>query len=139
MPKRGEQNWRSRAAWGLTSGVLAFSLLTAGGGGASTTGARSALAEDIDCYNDKDLYNLPECVERRNLDKKGGMPEYRSRSRFRRADGGVYPERASRGSPRCRTRRAPRPSGRVAERGYAILGDVGLVQETSKGTPRAKQ
>ena len=23
-------------------------------------------SEDIDCYNDKDLYNLPECVERRN-------------------------------------------------------------------------
>jgi hypothetical protein len=78
MPKRGEQNWRSRAAWGLTSGVLALSVLTAGGGGASTTGARSALAEDIDCYNDKDLYNLPECVDRRALDKKNGMRQNES-------------------------------------------------------------
>src|SRR4051794_30002484 len=78
MPKRGDQNWRSRAAWGLTTGVLALSLLTAGGGGASTTGARSALAEDIDCYNDKDLYNLPECVERRALDKKNGMSQNES-------------------------------------------------------------
>jgi len=35
-------------------------------------GTRSVLAEDIDCYNDKDLYNLPECVERRDLDRKSG-------------------------------------------------------------------
>lgn len=75
MPKRESRDWLSRAAWGLTSGVLALSLLTAGGGGAPATGARSVLAEDIDCYNDKDLYNLPECVERRALDKKNGMSQ----------------------------------------------------------------
>jgi len=57
------------------SGALTLSVLTTPGGSASTTGVRSALAEDIDCYNDKDLYNLPECVERRNLDKKGGMSQ----------------------------------------------------------------
>jgi hypothetical protein len=58
--------------------VLALSLLTAGGGGAPATGARSVLAEDIDCYNDKDLYDLPECVERRALDKKNGMSQNES-------------------------------------------------------------
>jgi hypothetical protein len=58
--------------------VLALSLLTAGGGAAPATGARVALAEDIDCYNDKDLYDLPECVERRALDKKNGMGQNES-------------------------------------------------------------
>ena len=72
MPKRGERDWLTRAAWGLTSGMLALSVLTAGGGSASLHGARSVLADDIDCYNDKDLYNLPECVERRALDKQSG-------------------------------------------------------------------
>src|SRR5689334_13543108 len=75
MPKRVTRDWLSRMAWGLTSGALALSMLTAAGGSASMTGVRSALAEDIDCYNDKDLYNLPGCVERRNLDKKGGMAQ----------------------------------------------------------------
>jgi hypothetical protein len=78
MPKRESRDWLSRAAWGLTSGVLALSLLTAGGGGAPAGGARSALAEDIDCYNDKDLYDLPECVERRALDTKNGMGQNES-------------------------------------------------------------
>jgi hypothetical protein len=36
------------------------------------------LAEEIDCYNDKDLYNLPECVERRALDKKEGNQQSES-------------------------------------------------------------
>jgi hypothetical protein len=72
MPKRGERDWLTRAAWGLTSGMLALAVLTAGGGSASLPGTRSVLAEDIDCYNDKDLYDLPECVERRALDKKSG-------------------------------------------------------------------
>jgi hypothetical protein len=75
MPKRVTRDWLSRMAWGLTSGALALSVLTAAGGSASIHGVRSALAEDLDCYNDKDLYNLPECVERRNLDKKGGMDQ----------------------------------------------------------------
>src|SRR5437763_511098 len=72
MPKRVTRDWLSRVVWGLTSGALALSLLSTGGSSAPTTGARLALAEDIDCYNDKDLYNLPECVERRALDKKSG-------------------------------------------------------------------
>ena len=72
MPKRVTGNWLSRVAGGFTSGVLALSLLGAGGGSAPTTGLRPALAEEIDCYNDKDLYDLPECVERRDLDRKSG-------------------------------------------------------------------
>ena len=75
MPKRVTRDWLSRAAMGLTSGALALSVLTAAGGTASPAGVRSALAEDIDCYNDKDLYNLPECVERRANDRKGGMQQ----------------------------------------------------------------
>jgi hypothetical protein len=75
MPKRVTRDWLSRAAMGLTSGALALSVLTAAGGTASPAGVRSALAEDIDCYNDKDLYDLPECVERRANDRKGGMQQ----------------------------------------------------------------
>lgn len=73
MPKRVTRDWLSRAALGLTSGALALSVLAAAGGTAPPVGVRSALAEDIDCYNDKDLYNLPECVERRANDRKSGM------------------------------------------------------------------
>jgi hypothetical protein len=78
MPKRGERDWLSRAAWGLTSGMLALAVLTAGGGSASLPGARSVMADDLDCYNDKDLYDLPECVERRALDKKSGNSQNES-------------------------------------------------------------
>jgi hypothetical protein len=72
MPKRATRNWLSRAALGLTSGALALSLLSTGGTSAPTAGLHTALAEEIDCYNDKDLYNLPECVERRAIDAKTG-------------------------------------------------------------------
>jgi hypothetical protein len=85
------------------SGVLTFSLLTAGGGGAVTTGARSALAEDIDCYNDKDLYNLPECVERRALDKKNGMSQNESQGASgqsaEQSGGGQQQQASGGGSP----------------------------------------
>jgi hypothetical protein len=73
MPKRVTRDWLSRAALGLTSGALALSVLAAAGGTVPPAGVRSALAEDIDCYNDKDLYDLPECVERRANDRKSGM------------------------------------------------------------------
>jgi hypothetical protein len=72
MPKRGDREWLSRVARGLTSGALALSVLSWGAGTLPAAGARPALAEDIDCYNDKDLYNLPECVERRAIDIKTG-------------------------------------------------------------------
>ena len=72
MPKRVTQHWLSRMAWGLTSGALALSVLTTGGSNAPLASLRTALAEDIDCYNDKDLYDLPECVERRKLDQQSG-------------------------------------------------------------------
>jgi hypothetical protein len=72
MPKRVTRNWLSRVAGGLTSGALALSLLSAGASSAPGTGVRPVLAEEIDCYNDKDLYSLPECVERRDLDRKSG-------------------------------------------------------------------
>jgi hypothetical protein len=78
MPKRVTRNWLGRLAWGLMSGALALSVLSTGSGSAPMTGARAALAEDIDCYNDKDLYNLPECVERRELDRKSGNQQTES-------------------------------------------------------------
>ena len=54
------------------SGALALSLVTTGASSGPGATVRSALAEEIDCYNDKDLYDLPECVERRDLDRKSG-------------------------------------------------------------------
>jgi len=47
-------------------------VLSLGGSALPASGPRLAAAEDIDCYNDKDLYNLPECVERRANDAKQG-------------------------------------------------------------------
>jgi hypothetical protein len=72
MSTRVAQSWLSRAAGGLTSGALALALLGTGGSGAPVAPARPVLADELDCYNDKDLYSLPECVERRELDRKNG-------------------------------------------------------------------
>ena len=72
MPKRGTREWLSKVGVSLTSGALALSVLSSWGSTLPAPGARAVLAEEIDCYNDKDLYNLPECVERRALDAKSG-------------------------------------------------------------------
>jgi hypothetical protein len=72
MPKRVTQRWLSRVAGGLASGALALSLLVTGGSSAPGTGVRPVLAEEIDCYNDKDLYNMAECAAKRELDRKTG-------------------------------------------------------------------
>jgi hypothetical protein len=78
MPKRVAQSWLSRIAGGLTSGALALSVLGTGGSSAPVVPARPALADELDCYNDKDLYSLPECVERRELDRKSGNSQNES-------------------------------------------------------------
>ena len=72
MPKRVTRNWLSRVAGGLASGALALSLLVTGGGSAPGTGARPVLAEELDCYNDKDVYGMAECAAQRELDRKTG-------------------------------------------------------------------
>ena len=72
MPKRGSREWLSKMGLGLMSGALALSVLSWGGSALPTPGSRAVQAEEIDCYNDKDLYDLPECVERRELDRKSG-------------------------------------------------------------------
>ncbi len=72
MPKRVTREWLSGVAQGLASGALALSVLSWGGSALPPAAAPTALADEIDCYNDKDLYDLPECVERRANDKKTG-------------------------------------------------------------------
>lgn len=72
MPKRVTTTWLSGVARGLTAGGLALSVLSTGGV-LPTASAPRAFAEEIDCYNDKDLYNLPECIEQRAVDDKQGM------------------------------------------------------------------
>lgn len=73
MPTRVMHERLGRVARGLTSGALALSVLGWGGGVAGAPAVvRPALAEEIDCYNDKDLYDLPECVERREIDRQTG-------------------------------------------------------------------
>jgi hypothetical protein len=49
-----------------------LTVLSWGGSALPASSGRTALAEDIDCYNDKDLFDLPECVERRANDAKTG-------------------------------------------------------------------
>ena len=72
MPKRVTQDWLSRAAAGLASGALALSLLATGGSTAPGSSVRPALAEELDCYNDKDVYYMAECAAQRELDRKTG-------------------------------------------------------------------
>ncbi len=72
MPKRVTRNWLSRVAGGLASGALALSLLMTGGNSAPGGAVRPVLAEEIDCYNDKDVYGMAECAAQRELDRKTG-------------------------------------------------------------------
>ncbi|MGE3270367.1 MAG: hypothetical protein AB7P40_16560 [Chloroflexota bacterium] len=72
MPKRGSREWFSKVGIGLTSGALALSVMGWGGSALPGPGARAVLADEIDCYNDRDLYDLPECVERRAIDAQNG-------------------------------------------------------------------
>lgn len=69
MPTRETMNGLAR---GLTSGALLLTVFSWGGSALPASTARPALAEEIDCYNDKDLFDLPECVERRANDAKTG-------------------------------------------------------------------
>jgi len=72
MPKRVTQNWLSRVAGGLASGALALSVLTTGGTTAPDSSIRLAAAQELDCYNDKDVYSMAECAAQRELDRKTG-------------------------------------------------------------------
>src|SRR5215207_9268266 len=71
MPNRVTQNWLSRMTAGLASGSLALSLLMSGGS-APGSGVRPAVAEELDCYNDKDVFYMAECAAQRELDRKTG-------------------------------------------------------------------
>jgi hypothetical protein len=76
MPTRVSRNGLTRLARGLTSGALVLTALSWGGGALTASHGVSSggvvLAQDIDCYNDKDLYDTPECVERRANDARQG-------------------------------------------------------------------
>jgi len=72
MPKRLTNRWLEWLARGLTGGALVLTALSPGWSTFSAPSSRLVMADDLDCYNDKDLYNLPECVERRANDAKQG-------------------------------------------------------------------
>lgn len=72
MPKRVTRDWLSRMAAGLASGALALSLLVQGGWSAPGAGVRPVSAQELDCYNDKDVYMMAECAAQRELDRKTG-------------------------------------------------------------------
>lgn len=72
MPKLVTRGWLSRVAGGLASGALALSLLVTGGNSAPGAGVRPTFAQDLDCYNDKDVYSMAECAAQRELDRKTG-------------------------------------------------------------------
>ena len=87
MPMCVTRDWLGRAALGLMSGALALSVLTTGGSSTPGMGARAALAEDIDCYNDRDLYDMPECIERRAIDIANGEQPSEAQAAPQNADG----------------------------------------------------
>jgi hypothetical protein len=87
MPMRVTRDWLGRAALGLMSGALALSVLSTGASSTPGMGARAALADEIDCYNDKDLYDLPECVERRAIDIANGEQPNEAQAAPQNADG----------------------------------------------------
>lgn len=78
MPARVTHRSRTVLLRGLASGVLALTVLGWGGHGLPTTELRPALAEDLDCYNNPDVYDLPECVERRATDAANSSPSTES-------------------------------------------------------------
>jgi hypothetical protein len=62
----------TRLARGLASGALALTVLGWGGGALPASAPRPALADDMDCYNDADVYDSPECVQQRADDAANG-------------------------------------------------------------------
>ncbi|MCC7371515.1 MAG: hypothetical protein IT306_24055 [Chloroflexi bacterium] len=84
---------------GLTSGALALSVLSWGGGALPAPVARTVQAEDIDCYNDKDLYDLPECVERRALDRRSGNQQNEAQGAGGQPAGGDQQQSSGGGQP----------------------------------------
>ena len=68
MPAHVTQKSLSVLFRGLVSGTLALTVLGWGGHALPMSELRPALAEDLDCYNNPDVYELPECVERRATD-----------------------------------------------------------------------
>src|SRR5947199_10836998 len=72
MPMRVAHRSLTKLSRVLTSGALALTVLGSGGGALPTSEPRPALAADVDCYNDKDPYDLPECVQQRATDAANG-------------------------------------------------------------------
>ena len=99
MPKRGSREWLSKVGIGLTSGALALSVLSWGGNALPAPGARAVQAEDIDCYNDKDLYNLAECVERRAIDARTGNSQNESQGASTQPGGSTEQQAGGGGQP----------------------------------------
>lgn len=63
----------TRLARGLTSGALALTVLGWGGGALPPAAARPALADEMDCYTDADVYDSEECVQKRADDAANGV------------------------------------------------------------------
>src|SRR5690349_20272176 len=63
----------TRLARGLTSGALALTVLGWGGGAIPPATPRPALADDMDCYTDADVYDTDECVQKRADDAANGV------------------------------------------------------------------
>src|SRR4051794_36070210 len=72
MPTRMTGGRLALLARALTSGALVLTALSWGMTALPASSVRPALAEDMDCYNDKDLYDLPECVQQRANDAREG-------------------------------------------------------------------
>jgi hypothetical protein len=93
------RDWLGRAALGLMSGALALSVLATGTSTTPGTGAGVALADELDCYNDRDLYDLPECVERRATDIANGEQPNESQAAPQDGDGSQQTGAQGTGNP----------------------------------------
>lgn len=116
MPKRTSREWLNRVARGLTGGALALSTLSLSGAGLATVSPKTVSADDLDCYNDRDVYYMPECVERRALDEKTGNQRNESQgaggpTSSNQPPAGGGPTESQNNNPPPSTNNNPPPSG----------------------------
>jgi hypothetical protein len=140
MPKRVTRNWLSRVAGGLASGALALSLLVTGGNSMPGSTVRAVLAQELDCYNDKDVYGMAECAAQRELDRKtGNAPKDASEPQGAPAAGttpsGGGEQQAGGGEQQASGGGQQQPGGGQQQQQAAQGGDE---EEEEKPAPRAR-
>src|SRR3712207_1079194 len=97
--------WRG-ASWrrGATRGLLALAVLSLGAPtgvqlGAWTPSPRVALAQELNCIDDKDHFDLPECVQEREAAQREAEAAQRAQAAQQAADEQAATEQANQPPP----------------------------------------